>query len=145
MENPKNEPLDPLKVQLWIHQSGLLWSRLQTVSAIQVGAFTGWYFLRGIEVGLSTLLMALALLLTLFMSGIVCRDIAYLDAFGSSIKAQVPKGRISGRGCAYALLVLLLLSNLILALSPLLCLRGQPPQEHSEEKPATLQTPIDTP
>jgi len=145
---------DTNHIQLWIHQSNLLWSRLQTVSAIQVGAFTGWYFLKENDPCLAFLLVGLAFFLTLLVVGIVNRDVAYLDAFGESIRRQVPKSWISGRGCAYGVLLLLLTSDIILGTATIrqICshrpkesTRETVPNSQSEPSPPKTQPPMQKP
>lgn len=134
MKNPKDKPLDPLKVQLWIHQSGLLWSRLQTISAIQVGALAGWWFLRDKELWLSNGLLVAAVALIGLVWGLMERDIKYMDAFGATIRQEVPEASLSGRGIGRVLLGVLILVNLILLASSCRC-------RDKQETPKTPMTP----
>jgi hypothetical protein len=39
----KAKTIDRL-VNLWVHQNTLLWSRMQTLTALQVAVLGGWYF-----------------------------------------------------------------------------------------------------
>ena len=104
------------RVSLWIHQSNLLWSRLQTISAIQVGTFAGWYFLREKEPCLSNSLLILTTILLVLFVPIFYRDIYYLKRF--SIEAEKNKTGIKkiirGRHVPYLLLLILGVSNVLL-------------------------------
>ena len=108
--------MSDLNVQIWIHQSNLLWSRLQTISAIQVGAFTGWYFLRGKDLWLANSLLILTILLLILFVPIFYRDIYYLKKFRieDEKKKTGVKRFIRGRYAPYALLIILGISNLLL-------------------------------
>jgi hypothetical protein len=138
---------DPLNVQIWIHQSNLLWSRLQTITAIQVGAFTGWYFLREKNLCMANGLLGLAILLIICVGFLMYRDTRYMDHFGStilpsSIRNAFPRGRDVG----YFLLGVLALSNVILLLSSLQCRDTQspPPSSPAQSCPA-IQTGVSSP
>lgn len=123
---------DSDRVLLWIHQSNLLWSRLQTISAIQVGVFTGWYFLRGSELWLANCLLGFAIALLILFIFVMRRDIQYMDGFGATIIDALPsKPVLRGRVSAYILLSVLGLANLLL-----LILSPQGPS-----KPETLKSP----
>ena len=132
---------------LWIHQSNLLWSRLQTISAIQVGAFTGWYFLREKNICMANGLLGLAIILIICVGFLMYRDARYMDHFGStilpeSIRNAYPRGRDVG----YFLLGVLALSNLILLLSSLQCKGTQPPPPSSPaQSNPSIQTGASSP
>jgi hypothetical protein len=104
------------------YQSNLLWSRLQTISAIQVGAFTGWYVLRDKELALANGALIFASLLTIAVWLIVYRDSQYLKKYEGDIPTGV--SGISGKIMAHVIFSILLAANIfLLALS--LCPQSQ--------------------
>ncbi len=64
----------------WQTQSGLLWSRLQTASTLEVAAIAAWYAIPSSSPTLRVAIAVLAGVLLLFVGLLAGRDSQYMDA-----------------------------------------------------------------
>jgi hypothetical protein len=108
-------------VKYWLEQSKFMWSRLQTISALEVAIVGGWYVL--IDGKHSNFALPLLLSGTVFMAMLgllVKRDIQYMAAWqrlaaGSFPDVDHPFLLIKGRWIAIAIPTVLLVANLVIA------------------------------
>jgi hypothetical protein len=83
---------------LWSSQSTLLWSKLQTISAIEVGTVIGAYNLwKSCENGWLILLLLTANWFLFLIWILMCRDRTYLDLFQKSASFKRPEGIFTGK------------------------------------------------
>lgn len=110
-------------VKLWMEQSKLFWSRLQTAAAIQTGTFVGFYKISTSDkVGIHFLnypLLTLAIGLLVLIIRIMMKDAEYSDALarssGFSFPAPENRNR-AGKYSGYCIMFCCILSNLFLFL-----------------------------
>ncbi len=102
-----------------MEQSKLFWSRLQTIAAIQTGVLVGWYKLPTDEQILKKGILILGLILSLLIAFIMRRDRKYMEKMHERAKPEFPEpddcpDAPKGRDCAYAMLVVMMIADLIL-------------------------------
>ena len=76
-------------ITLWINQSNLLWSRLQTASAIEAGSLAAAYNILPSHKCWSVALLIAASLLLFGVLLLMMRDVQYLDAIRKYTAADV--------------------------------------------------------
>jgi len=101
-------------LQLWMHQSNLFWSRIQTAIAIQGAIIGAWYLLfkdNGPLKPLSHFVLLGGVSLSIGLILIMSRDKEYLDKFSTSaiwenkeINPGVAKG-VGGANCGVLMVV----------------------------------------
>jgi len=125
-------------VSLWINHTNLLWSRLQTASAIEAGVLAAAYQIHDLHKYWASILLIVAVLLLIGVLLLMTRDVQHLDAFkkssddGNAIPAppenlsildvhktwKIPDGgirRIGGRHIGFAMIVVLIVLDIIAA------------------------------
>jgi hypothetical protein len=100
-EAPKSDPLDDAqkaaKHAYSVHQDQLVWSRVQTLIAVQTGTLAGTYYLgrEPADFTAASLLTALGLFLTALLWVVVERDQLHREK--SRIESDVPETKIDPR------------------------------------------------
>jgi len=105
-------------VKIWMQQSQLFWSRLQTISALQTGILVGWYKLANdpcLRIGI----LLMGIILSALILFIMRRDTKYMKKMEELAKNEFPtandcKDAPTGRQCGYAIVAVLILADLIL-------------------------------
>jgi hypothetical protein len=120
-DEPKKDELtkkDRLEyVKLWMQQSQLFWSRLQTVAALHTGVLLGWYKSRS-EVLLKMGILTVGMILSVLVFIVMLRDGFYMDRFAKLANASgedlCPKigGRWIGRVCGLLFVGILMFAEL---------------------------------
>ena len=108
--------------KVWAEQSKMLWSRLQTVTAIQTGVFAAWYFMRDKNFFLAPATVCLGMFLTTMILLIMQRDTVYLDFYRNEFVRQPPKPigeDYSGRSLGFFMIKVLLVANALLLMKSL--------------------------
>ena len=97
--NDAEKKLDPKSADtLWASQSTLLWSKLQTISAVEVGTLVGAYYLwKGNETGFLILLLLIANWFLFLTWLLMLRDWTYLDHFREAASFKRPSGILTGK------------------------------------------------
>lgn len=104
-------------VKLWMQQSQLFWSRLQTTSVLHSGVLIGWYKLETDDKSdLKSMILLLGIWLSIFLIAIMYRDSQYMEAMKAKAKGfsmtnpnelkedafpHLNKNSLSGRACGY--------------------------------------------
>ncbi|MDO8609357.1 MAG: hypothetical protein Q7R95_02325 [bacterium] len=107
-------------VNLWMQQSQLFWSRLQTATALHTGILVVWFYLSKDEdwSWLSPFLLGLGIVLSSLILIIMWRDGKYMDAMKDKAGKEVfphPKCKCPiGRFCAAIMLVILMVVEVCL-------------------------------
>ena len=94
--------------RLWMQQSQLFWSRLQTAALLHSGVLVGWYKLRDAEPILNRGLLALGIFLSVFVVAIMVRDSQYMDKMKKLAGNTFPKtgkGAHYGRVCGFIIVL----------------------------------------
>jgi len=113
-------------VKLWMEQSRLYWSRLQTATALHTGVLVGWYYLQRDKdsPALALFLLCAGILLSILILVIMWRDTRYMDAMRKKAGEDVfpyPKCRLPIGGCCGALIIIfIMLAELCLLMIGLL-------------------------
>ena len=101
----------------WSKQSEMLWSRLQTVSAIEAGTIAAIYQLwKDDQKVFLVVTLIFASCLIFLISLLMVRDGAYLEAFRDKAGIDRPKGFLRGRVIGYVMMFSLIVVNLLLVL-----------------------------
>lgn len=105
-------------LNLWTHQSTLLWSRVKVLSTIEVAALAAWYHLshRG-ELFLSYLTLIAASVLLILLLGIMYRDVRYMSLIEEENLFPRPKDTVflpRGRTLARMIAGVLIAVNIVL-------------------------------
>lgn len=91
-------------LNLWIHQNGLLWGRLQAISALQVAVLGGWYalFVGGsgsvIKQILGTFIAVLGWYLSMGIRELINIDVRFRDQHRNKLEMLAPRLIESNRG-----------------------------------------------
>jgi uncharacterized membrane protein len=108
-------------VKLWMEQSRLFWSRLQSVTALHTGVLAGWYIIKKDNnewLWLAPFLLALGILLSAFILVIMCRDGQYMNAMRDKAGVDIfphPNCRCPvGRVCGITMVLLLMAVEAVL-------------------------------
>jgi hypothetical protein len=125
METEKTKPsgenanIQQAALNIWIEQSKLLWSRLQTASVIEGATLAGWYQVRTVGL-LPQIVLVFGTLLLFILALIMRRDVAYLCAAkrkaGDLLPCPPECCGMSGRRLALLAISLLIIGNLLLAI-----------------------------
>lgn len=115
--DPEHKELEYVK--LWMEQSKLFWSRLQSLAAIQTGSYVAWWTVLDSEKnqGISFFIPILGVSLTGLIMAIMDRDAAYMETLKNDARESFPHTRResgTGRLCGKFIGWTLLSSNLIL-------------------------------
>ena|SRR3990167_3217774 len=108
-------------VSFWQAESKLMWSRIQTASAIEAGTLAGWYKIRADKhLGPAVAILIVGAILLVIVSLLMKRDSQYMDACEKIAGSRIPKPApplfgLSGRLIAVGLPLLLAICNIILA------------------------------
>lgn len=102
---------------LWINQSNLFWSRLQTVSAIEAGTLAAVYTLWNDKHKIILILISILAIWLLCLVGLLMtRDEKYLKLFEAPALIKRPDGILKGRDVGYLILFSLMVINFFIVL-----------------------------
>lgn len=117
--DPEQKELEYVK--LWMQQSQLFWSRLQSAALLHTGILAGWYTIKNNHPRLGIGLLALGFAISFFLLFIMRRDGQYMDSIRNRAPnafpwtgADAPNGRL----CGMIIVGLLMLCELTLIFKP---------------------------
>jgi hypothetical protein len=91
-------------VKLWMQQSQLFWSRLQTAALLHSGVLVGWHSLPSTECVMKRGMLFLGIFLSVFLIAIMVRDGQYMEKLKALAGTDFPetgKAAPKGRMCGY--------------------------------------------
>lgn len=99
-------------LNLWMQQSQLFWSRLQTATALHTAVLTGWYFIKPEEKILKISLLGIGIVISGLILRIMIRDSQYMEAMKEKSKDDLhwpPQSCFGGRRCGYLLVIVFII------------------------------------
>ena len=115
-------------LKLWMEQSKLYWSRLQTSAAIETGILLAWWQIKDAKehAWLNIPLLILGSVLHCCILAILERDGAYVDVLREYSNRAFPvtkRAEGCGRTCAQMMIWILIIGNIYLLFMPFLMSR----------------------
>ena len=111
-------PLEIEYLKLWMEQSKLFWSRLQSAAVLHTAVLAGWYTLGPTHPRLRCALLFLGLILSVFLLAIMVRDARYLDSLRGKVGAlhfpYTGSDNPKGRDCGYIIVGILMVAEVAL-------------------------------
>jgi len=103
-------------LSFWLEQNRLMWSRMQTIMAIEAGVLIGWYELWTKEYyDLSFVLLLAGSVILVAISQLTERDAEYMDCCQAKAGDKIPRLGRKGRRTAICAPLWLCVGNISLA------------------------------
>ena len=102
--------------KLWMTQSQLFWSRLQTAALLHSAVLAGWYGAKD-HPRMRMALLGLGIILSCLLMMLMGRDAHYMEEMRKRADETFPdpeKHHIPGRKCGFAIVIILTLAEVVL-------------------------------